>query len=232
MYRVADLILRIPDLGDMPDRLSHYETSAKEPVDIDIDAVDLRPSRWKTLDGNQQYYMETGWVFYKKLLSFNGMMLHASAVAKDGYGYLFSGPCGMGKSTHARMYLQTFGEQAQIINDDKPAIRRVGDIWYVYGTPWCGKDGININQKVRLSGICFLRRGDTRIRRLSPKESVQYILAQTQHKLEREDMIKLLKTVDSLAREIPMFELFSHAEPGDAQLSYSEMSNAVREMEI
>ena len=33
LYRVADLILRIPDLGDMPDRLSRYETSAKETVE-------------------------------------------------------------------------------------------------------------------------------------------------------------------------------------------------------
>ena len=27
---------------------------------------------------------------------------------------------------------------------------------YAYGTPWCGKDGINQNKKVPLQGICFL----------------------------------------------------------------------------
>lgn len=44
----------------------------------------------------------------------------------------------------------------QVFNDDKPALRRLDGRWYAYGTPWCGKDGINLNQKWPLGGICFL----------------------------------------------------------------------------
>lgn len=229
MYCIADLKLQMPEVGDMPERMKLYEASAEEPADIEICADELRPERWKTLDPCLRYYLETGRVFYKKLLSFNGMMLHASAVAINGYGYLFSGPCGMGKSTHTQLYLREFGNQAEIVNDDKPAMRRIGDTWYVYGTPWCGKDGINVNRKVKLGGICFLRRGDTCIRRLSPQESVRYILGQTQHRLEPENTVKLMNIVDQLVREGPMFELFSHAEPGDAHLTYTEMTKAIVE---
>ena len=231
VYRIADLNVRMPEVGDMPERMKHYEISAEETAEVVIRADELRPETIRLNSICQQYYLETGKVFYKKLLSFDGMMLHASAVAMDGCGYLFSGPCGMGKSTHTQLYLREFGNHAEIINDDKPAMRRIGDTWYVYGTPWCGKDGINVNRKVRLGGICFLRRGDTSIRRLSPQESVRYILGQTQHRLERENMIKLMGIVDKLAREVPIFELFSHAEPSDAHLSYTEMTKAIREAE-
>ena len=97
---------------------------------------------------------------------YNGLMLHASAAALGGRAYLFSGPCGRGKSTHTRLWQQTFGEAVQVFNDDKPALRRLDGRWYAYGTPWCGKDGINLNQKWPLGGICFLEKSqENRIRR-------------------------------------------------------------------
>ena len=229
MHRIADLNVYIPDVGDMLERAKEYESSSAKPADIILREDEMRPERWRIENSCLQYYIETGMLFYNKLPEFNGMMLHASAVAVDGYGYLFSGPCGMGKSTHTRFYLREYGKRVHIINDDKPALRRIDDTWYAYGTPWCGKDGININMKVKLGGICFLRRGETRIRRLSPQESVHYILAQTQRRFDVETMKKLMDIVDKLAREVPMFELFSHAEPSDACLSYTEMTNAIRE---
>ncbi len=231
MYRIADLLVQISEVGDMPERMKNYIIPTEKAADIIIDADELKPERWSMKTACLNYYMETGLTFYNKLLAFQGMMLHASAVAIDGYAYLFSGPCGIGKSTHAQLYLQKYGERAQIINDDKPALRRIGATWYAYGTPWCGKDGININRRVKLGGVCFLHRGDPKITRLSPKESVPYIFSQTQHKydLDHETMKRLVNTVDKLAKEIPMFELFSHAEPSDAIMSYTEMSNAIRE---
>ena len=66
---------------------------------------------------------------------YNGLMLHASAAALGGRAYLFSGPCGRGKSTHTRLWQQTFGEAVQVFNDDKPALRRLDGRWYAYGTP-------------------------------------------------------------------------------------------------
>lgn len=53
---------------------------------------------------------------------YNGLMLHASAAALGGRAYLFSGPCGRGKSTHTRLWQQTFGEAVQVFNDDKPVL--------------------------------------------------------------------------------------------------------------
>ena len=161
---------------------------------------------------------------------YNGLMLHASAAALGGRAYLFSGPCGRGKSTHTRLWQQTFGEAVQVFNDDKPALRRLDGRWYAYGTPWCGKDGINLNQKWPLGGICFLEKSqENRIRRLSAAEALPLILAQTTYRLPPQYMELLLASLDSLLREIPVFLLENRSEEAAARLSFETMRRAEEE---
>lgn len=230
LYQIADLRLEMPALGDMPERMQEYRIPEGE-ADLTIEESELNMRRWGPVeDIKMVYYMETGWTFYNKLLQFGGLMLHASAVVMDGYAYLFSGPSGMGKSTHTSMYLKVFGDRARVINDDKPALRRLDGIWYAYGTPWCGKDGININERARLGGICFLRRGDTRLSRLSPSTAVPYVLSQTQRRIDPEKMRLLLPTVHKLVTEIPVFEFYNHADQKDAERTYTNMKRATEEM--
>lgn len=159
-------------------------------------------------------------------------MLHASAVELDGKAYLFSGPCGMGKSTHTRLWQQAFGEKAQIFNDDKPALRREDGRWYAYGTPWCGKDGINQNRRIPLAGICFLKRGQENIiRRLDEKDVIAQVLYQTLHQFKSTERIEpLLDSLGKLVREIPVFELQNLPEEAAARLSYETMSCAAKEI--
>lgn len=74
-----------------------------------------------------------------------------------------------GKSTHTKQWQKYFGaDQAIIINDDKPVLRRLEDGWYAYGTPFSGKTDENVNKKVKLQGICMLERGENRIRQIQP----------------------------------------------------------------
>ena len=161
---------------------------------------------------------------------YNGLMLHASAAALGGRAYLFSGPCGRGKSTHTHLWQQTFGEAVQVFNDDKPALRRLDGRWYAYGTPWCGKDGINLNQKWPLGGICFLEKSqENRIRGLPAAEALPLILAQTTYRLPPQYMELLLASLDSLLREIPVFLLENRPEEAAARLSFETMRRAAEE---
>ena len=161
---------------------------------------------------------------------YNGLMLHASAAALGGRACLFSGPCGRGKSIHTRLWQQTFGEAVQVFNDDKPALRRLDGRWYAYGTPWCGKDGINLNQKWPLGGICFLEKSqENRIRRLPAAEALPLILAQTTYRLQPHSMELLLASQDSLLREIPVFLLENRPEEAAARLSFETMRRAEEE---
>lgn len=235
---IADLLVDIPTEGGMPSRCQEYITFETSKADIIIQSDLYKTERYPNWSEDNIAYLESGFQFYRQLLKYNGMMLHASAVALDGRAYLFSGPCGMGKSTHTRLWQQVFGENAVVFNDDKPALRRLDgpdghdDRWYAYGTPWCGKDGINVNMKVPLAGICFLRRGEENsIRRLSGLEAAGYVVAQTLHRFKDESNLSLmLSHVDKLIREIPIFELRNLPVPDAARLSYETMRRAAEEV--
>jgi len=209
----------------MAPRLGAYRTDADGPADIVLSEEHYRMDNWPGLSREDVIYLESGFAFYGNLLRFGGLYLHASAVALDGRAYLFSGPCGMGKSTHTRLWHQVFGEKAVVFNDDKPALRRLDGQWYAYGTPWCGKDGINVNRKVPLAGICFLKQApENAIRRLNSVEAVSRFLTQTMHRFkDGANTALLLEHLDKLVREIPMFELENRPEPGAVMLSYETM---------
>ena len=177
LYRISDLLTDIPSYGDMQQRCKEYITTEKgNSAYITIRADLYNFENWPKLSANDAIYMESCAQFYYHLLYFNGMMLHASAIEYNDKAYLFSGPSGIGKSTHTRLWQSLYGDAVQVFNDDKPALRRLDDGWYAYGTPWCGKDGINQNKNVTLGGICFLKRGECdKIRRLDKKEAMQAV---------------------------------------------------------
>ena len=152
----------------------------------------------------------------------------------DGRAYLFSADSGVGKSTHTRLWKQVFGDRAQVFNDDKPALRYIDGSWYAYGTPWCGKDGININMKVPVAGICFLKRGEhNSIRPLNAKEALIRILPQTIYRFGKPRRADLLLThINRLLERIPIFELENRPEPEAVLLSYETMRSKAEEMDI
>ena len=225
LFRIAELITEIPDAGDMLSRARDYKVENVSGADIIIRADLYNPTKWENMSPDGNVYMQSGAQFYRQILDFDGLMLHASAVAVDGKAYLFSGPSGMGKSTHTRLWQQIFGEKAVVFNDDKPALRRINGVWYAYGTPWCGKDGINVNLKAPLAGICFLRRGqDNIIRRLDALEASSYVISQTMRRFKDGVMLdKMLTQVDRLVTDIPIYELYNQPVPEAARLSYATM---------
>lgn len=232
LCKIADLLVQVPESGGMQQRCQAYEFDSERTADITIVEAQYRPENWPGLSGNDVCYMESGAQFHLQLMRYNGIMLHASAVAVDGKAYLFSGPSGTGKSTHTRLWQQVFGERAQVFNDDKPALRRLDGKWYAYGTPWCGKDGINQNMRVPLAGICFLKQAkENSICRLTNKEAVYRVFSQTLHRFYREENLDLmLSHVDKLVREVPVFELHNLPVPEAARLSYETMCKTAQEV--
>ena len=210
----------------MAPRCKAYLTEERSDTDIELHVEDYLEEQWKGHSYALMCYMESCAVFYSRLLRFNGMMLHASALEYEGKAFLFSGPSTVGKSTHARQWQRVFGDAVRIINDDKPALRFVEDCWYAYGTPWCGKDGINQNCKVPIAGICFLKQGSTnKIRKLNPAESIPLIMSQTIYKIKTAEKLNmLLDTVGKLVSMIPVFELENLPNEEAALLSYTTMT--------
>ena len=232
LCKIADLIVEISEAGGMAPRCQEYLYDGAQAPDIIITPEQYSPQKWPDLSWESLCYMDSGVNFYGNLLRFQGMMLHASAVAMDGRAYLFSAPSGTGKSTHTGLWQAVYGDAAQVFNDDKPALRRIDGVWYAYGTPWSGKYGINQNKKFPLGGICYLKRGaENKIRRLSPQEGMKRIVSQTMRRFALvENLDLMLSHVDSLVRSIPVYELECLPDEDAARLSCETMRSVAEEM--
>lgn len=233
LCKIADLITEVPESDGMETRCQGYSCIEKVGADIVIRTDLYDANKYPAnLSRDSLAYMETGRQFYAKLIEFNGFYLHASAVEMNGRVYLFSGNSGVGKSTHVKQWQKLFGDSVHVINDDKPALRYIDGLWYAYGTPWCGKDGININAKAPLAGICFLKQAsENMIRKMEKREAFQNILKQTLNKYRyTEKLDKLLISIERLLENIPVFELENRPEPEAAMLSYETMQNVAKEM--
>lgn len=224
LCKIADLYVEIPAAGGMAPRLRDYVTEEQRTPDIVIDEAKYSAARWPSVPAGFVPYMDSGWFFYSYLYLHGGLMLHASAVELGGRAYLFSGPSGIGKSTHTREWEAQFS--ARVFNDDKPALRQLDGVWYAYGTPWCGKNGININLRAPVAGICFLRRGTrAAIRRLSPLEAAAAIISQTNNRFGTEKgLSRLTEPLESLISAVPIYELTGNCPEEAARLSHEIMT--------
>lgn len=99
-------------------------------------------------------------------------LFHAAVVSHAGRAYMFLGPSGTGKSTHARLWLRHI-EGTELVNDDNPVVRVVDDGGaVVYGSPWSGKTPCYRNVSHALGGIVLLSQAPyNKIRRLGGIEA-------------------------------------------------------------
>lgn len=233
LCKIADLLTEVPEAGGLAPRFREYLWEGDAQADIVIRTELYAPEKYPSYFKEESIaYMESGRQFAVFLMEHDGFYLHSSAVELDGKAYLFSGRSGEGKSTHTRLWQQIFGEAAQVFNDDKPALRRMDGRWFAYGTPWCGKDGINQNKKVPLAGICFLKQANQNsIRRLSNQEALQRILGQTVWRFrDVKRLDQLLRYLDDLVGRIPVYELENRPEPEAARLSFDTMRRGAEEI--
>ena len=230
-YLIAGLRVRMDTYGRTLTHAEPYLTETAGEADIVI------TSNPEELHKNQPHlslddceYLSTGGSFYRQLLKHNGMLLHASAVVMDGYAYMFSAPCGTGKSTHTTMWREAFGyDRVLMLNDDKPALRLENGQWFAYGTPWSGKTDQNLNVRVPVGGVCVLRRGETdEIEPFGGARAVFNLLEQTARPNMPEARELLLELLDELLAKVPVWKLQCTPTTHAAQVSYQAMSEEAR----
>ena len=225
-YNIAGLNIQMDTFGKTLVHALPYITNKREPVDIAIEPKkdDIR-NNWPSLSEDMIEYLSTERDFYNKLLDFNGMRLHSSAIVVENKAYLFSASSGMGKSTHTKLWLDIFGKDAQILNDDKPAIRNENGIWFAYGTPWSGKYNISINKKVPIAGIAMIERGiNNEIFLFSGKKAFEEVYKQVNRPKPTSARIKLMDLLVKLFDEVPVWKLKCNMEREAAIVSYEAMS--------
>ena len=107
-YKIAELnVLMNPKYNKLLKHceayLSDFEGKENIVATLTDKEIEDHNEKWPNLTLEECEYIWTGASFYEQLLDFQGMVLHASAVALDGNAYLFSAPCGGGKSTHTAL---------------------------------------------------------------------------------------------------------------------------------
>lgn len=225
-YNIADLNVTIDSFGTTEERAEKYRCEPFERTDIEVvSRWEITKAKHPDVSDDVGEHMSTANSFYTKLLDFDGIRLHSSAVVVDGRAYLFSATSGTGKSTHTGLWLELFGDKAYIINDDKPAVRLRDGVWYAYGTPWSGKHDISVNKGVPIAGIAVIERAEqNKIEPFKGIEATKILLSQINRPKATEACNRFLELLDKLLTTVPIWRLSCNMEPEAAKIAYEAMS--------
>ena len=162
----------------------------------------------------------------ERMPAFGVYLLHAAVVEMEGRGYAFSARRGVGKSTHTALWQSHFAGRATVINGDKPLIRRAPDgRFWAYGTPWCGKEGLQVNRKCPLTAICFLEQGDTnRVTVCGAADTAARLMEATRLPTDPDGQDRLAALIGATVRDIPAFTLTCRPDVEAAEVAYKFLS--------
>ncbi len=165
----------------------------------------------------------------KKLPDYNAFLLHSAVVKVGNYAYAFTASSGTGKTTHIKLWKKLLGEKVSVINGDKPIIRIKNNKPYIYGTPWCGKEGYNKNDFAELKAICFIERGkENTIEPYEMQIAVQKIVNQLYIPDKPEAIAKMLELLDITLKKVDVWHLKCNMNISAAELSYNIMKDGIK----
>lgn len=110
--------------------------------------------------------------FYSYMSLKNTLLMHASAVAYEGNGIVFTASSGVGKTTQAELWAKY--KNAKILNGDKVFLKREQDGIHAWGSPWKGSSPYALNDSAKLRAIVVLEQAEENsIRKLTVLEAMQ-----------------------------------------------------------
>ena len=137
-----------------------------------------------------------------------GFFLHCSCLRYRGKAIIFTAPSGTGKSTHAALWQQRFGDEVVMINDDKPLVRETDEDFVIYGTPWRGKHGRGGNLSAPIGAVFFLSQApENAAEPVDSFTALSLLMQQTVIPRGKDDASALLDMLGRLIEQIPMFRL-------------------------
>ncbi len=153
------------------------------------------------------------------------LLMHGSALCMDGEAYIFTARSGTGKSTHARLWREIFGDRVWMINDDKPMLRFTEDGVEVCGTPWMGKHRLGRNASAPLKAVVSLQRGAVNsIRPMTREEACTAVFLQTYASRKPESMQALVNLKLALMERVPCYRLTCNMDPEAARVAWEGMN--------
>ena len=158
--------------------------------------------------------------------AFSTLLIHASLVRNNGYGYAFIAKSGTGKSTHTQLWLKHI-PGSDLMNDDNPIVRIIDNKAYIYGSPWSGKTPCYRDVKAPIGAITQIDRAlHNSVERLSPTLAFTHLLPACS--TMRWDKTVFRNTYDTVIKliEVQPYNYVLHCLPDReaAEVSYEALS--------
>ena len=199
------------------EKVASYVSWDKDFKDISLEVLDVEPFGGMPIEQRMFYLL--GDVFTYTVLSRGAGVFHSSAISYKGSGILLSAPSGTGKSTHASLWKDVFGEDVVHFNDDTPVLKVENGAVYAYGTPWSGKTAINKNIKVPLKAIVSLDRAqENSVKELKGLEAFYRVFNEFRKPPEGGLLENCLTLIEGVLDKVPVYELLCNKEQ-DAALT-------------
>ena len=137
-----------------------------------------------------------------------GLILHACGLAgAGGGGLLFSGHSGAGKSTIARLWLQS--GHAHLMSDERVTVFRREDTYFLQGTPWHGEGLAPSCAAAPLQRMFIISHAlQNEARRMLPPEALLALLSCALLPFwDREGIVLALEFLNGLCQSVPCYAL-------------------------
>lgn len=230
-YKIADFNIQFLNKYEFVDALCHDYTcdACKPDYVIGVTPQEIIAERALMGEDFSLGYCEATCLYRKlcnQILDRDAFLLHCAVVQSGNNAYAFLGKSGAGKSTHALLWKQVYGDAVTIINCDKPIVRLVDGEFFAYGTPWSGKERISVNISAKIVALCFIEQSATnRIERLNAEQTVARYFQQLLIPPDASKAQKLLELTDSFLGAVPAYLLHCDISRAAAELSYNTLIN-------
>ena len=161
----------------------------------------------------------------EKLIRYNVLLIHGSAIVVDGEVFIFMADSGTGKSTHTRLWREHFQDRAWMLNDDKPMLKVEDGKVVAYGTPWDGKHHLSRNSCAPVRAFAEISRGETNhVEPISKADAMTLIYRYGIRPDNPELIVKAMETESQIARMVDGFHLYCNMDPEAAIVAYQGMT--------
>lgn len=214
LYKIADFVIDFKNKYPRIEKLcADYKCEENLEPDfvIEVTKSDLDNERAVSEFDYHNSYLESVCAYRKlavQLPLYDALLLHGVVISCGGKGVAFVARSGVGKTTHTLLWQKNFKDDMVIINGDKPIIRFLNGVPFAYGTPWAGKEGIQVNDKVELTDICFVERAENNSATLIKDKSEYFNLFMNQV-LRPADPMAAINTLELIDRLISKCNFWS-----------------------
>lgn len=144
---------------------------------------------------------------HSKLLQHGAPVLHASYIAHQGAGILFTAPSGTGKSTQAELWQLYAG--AEIRNGDRVLLGKRDGKWFSHGYPCCGSSMICLNRSAPLAAIIVLEQAaENIVLEMSSAAKIRALVSATElYPWDQKEIDLAFSLASQIVSEVPVVKL-------------------------